>query len=211
MALLAGESTSVLWNVHNHGITQDEMNKIDKFFTRDIERAQAEPLKFTITAGGDWNFPALGEGHLRLEKPSEVITDEEVAKLVKEKVSKRALQGRWNKHLLRLIELEQKSPTHYTEDGELFSRIDRIYCSLPAWAMISVCNRCHAYSNPKEIYKLGISDHSPVIYAASRCKQLPKNDQPIKKETFQLPGFKEHHDMLAAEVQLEKLPTIARW
>ena len=120
---------------------------------RDIDKAKINPKLFSVTLAGNWNFPPPNEAPLILSQPKAASSISDYAV-----VTSRPHQGRWMQSLSRLVEIMQTAPTYYSEANGRYGRNDRIYSSVPGWALLGVTNSCSTMFDPKDLHEKGVRD-----------------------------------------------------
>eukprot|EP00972_Heterocapsa_arctica_P086131 12696755-Heterocapsa_arctica.AAC.1 len=60
-----------------------------------------------------------------------------------------------------MLEIQSDSCTHFTPASLTLSRVDRVYTSIPAWAINAAGQSAYVPDDPKGLHERGISDHAP--------------------------------------------------
>ena len=68
----------------------------------------------------------------------------------------------WEAALAPFTELHQPADTHFGFSAGACSRIDRIYATIPPWALLQLNPLATVYSDPQHLYEQKISDRAPV-------------------------------------------------
>ena len=195
--LARGEFKHVLWNIHNEKLMPAQMACLIRQLSDDLRDAQYEPLRHVVTVAGDFNFLSQGESPFSLDEPH-----------VPGQVRRATCQ--LAKSLSQMTELHQQLPTHYCAKSGCCSRLDRIYSSLPGWAL----KLCHLTAGIKEdpfdLHKQGISDHAP-IFAGISFSRVGSRGRPLDPRVCALPRFAEVHDRLVQEMALDSMEDVHRW
>ena len=134
-----------LWNVHNFGLTAEE----EEWVTREL----------TASAGccslvaGDFNFLSDGDKVLRLAEAGGARLDGgDGSGAARQKSS-------WRTALKEYTEFDTDSFSHYSKAHALLNKIDKIFTSLPAWAVINLEVEAMVEGCPVESLHHGGSDH----------------------------------------------------
>eukprot|EP00959_Pyramimonas_sp_CCMP1952_P142688 2987255-Pyramimonas_sp.AAC.1 len=86
----------------------------------------------------------------------------------------------WESVLTNMTEVDPEIPTHYTEQSQQCTRIDKIYISTPPWMLLQWCARADVPLAPEVLYDRGISDHAPAhLRFAHRQQEENGQLQPI--------------------------------
>eukprot|EP00959_Pyramimonas_sp_CCMP1952_P052416 1095686-Pyramimonas_sp.AAC.1 len=67
----------------------------------------------------------------------------------------------WEPVQTNMTEVDPHIPTHYTEQPQQCTRIDKIYISTPPWMLLQWRARADVPLAPEVLYDRGISDHAP--------------------------------------------------
>ena len=199
-----GGPTVTVWNVHNYGLSNQHVSLIATRIKRDIMRARADPLKHVVWICGDSNFLATGETPFTVNDP---LRKRDAQAATTEHRPRRA----WSDALKDTVECQQDLPTHYNSGSDSYARLDRIYTTLPPWALVNSNCTARVPRDPRSLHTAGVSDHGPVQVNFSCRKSLPKQQRAIPRDTFELPGFKAAHDKLVEAARLHELPPVTRW
>ena len=166
--------------------------------------AHADPKKHVVWIGGDCNVLAPGEMPLSLASPMR-------ARDVHSATIAPRPQSIWRGSLKLFVELHQNVPTRFNPISSSSSRLDRIYSSIPPWALVSTSCKAHVVKDTKQLHDSGISDHAPISMNFSLRKSLPRDQRPIPRGITELPRFSVVHDALVAAAALDLLSPVARW
>ena len=132
-------------NIHNFDLSDEEIRRVGiqvQDFREDAEQRSTQRSVVFLT--GDFNFPAVGESYIRMDNSNARLRDTVQR-------SSDSTQKKWSSVTRGLIECEQYDPTRIgmrTVGNHQYltaSRIDRIYCSIPAWKMLCLgaCTHTH--------------------------------------------------------------------
>ena len=100
-------------------------------FDEDIRMAELAPERWFVFVGGDFSFHAPGEAPIKLASPQRAETS---APLV---APPGPYQSTWQSILCRLTEVEQGDARRFDHGSLSTSRLDRLYTSIPAWALLN--------------------------------------------------------------------------
>ena len=173
------------WNVHNFGLTHDEVDRVSRLIIEDAAFVHANPAERFMTVAGDFNFLPPGETQRCIRSPDIAGTGHgEVAGL-------RPFQNIWQRCLDRLTEIQQPYETHFHSGSNTISRLDRLYVASPPWLSLQLGLQGRLLCDPVRCHELQLSDHSPVAFVF-RCKQqLPPEQRPIPRYVVDHPRFSE--------------------
>ena len=153
--------------IHNFGITQVQMSKIEKMAFRDMKDAAEHPHAFAASYMGDFNLPPQGELPHLLASPtpanSNVAPDPTP--------STRPFQARWEKMFEGMTEVKFHQNTHFNSFNNSENRIDRVFEIMPKSLTCLLRHSAGTIKDPVFWYNKGLSDHSPVFRSVS----LPKS------------------------------------
>ena len=200
---------TIIYNIHNYGLSAGQVVFATVRIKRDIERARLAPSTVSVWLMGDFNF--LCQGNLPICTSSPPVNDASDRALALLPANQHSQYSHWTKVLDELIELEQSEPTHYLSMNGTMSKLDRIYTSLASWALASAAMSSDVCISPERLHGKKISDHAPVRFTISIGRPLPPDLRPIPQEIFLDPAFKRYHEKLCIEANLEMLPPIPRW
>jgi hypothetical protein len=157
---------------------------------------------------GDFNILPPGETATKLDSTFQTIGARETPQKYPETY-------RWEKALQGLTELHQFEPTPVRVDGDVThltaSRLDRVYISTPAWALMQMRATARVTIPVTRCHKEKISDHAPVRTSLSCKSLLPKHMRPIPKWLAKHPIFKQVLADLEERAGLDCLSTADRW
>ena len=197
-----GQCKWVIYNVHNHGISDPDLASVIEVLSADSLLARSHPEVVTVSVLGDFNFCAPSEGRLKIATPECAVSNA---------VACRAAVRRWQSALSQLVEIQQGSPTHYCAGSHSMTRLDRVYVSIPPYMLTLMSAKCTVTCCPRWSHDRGLSDHAPVACALSPRTVARPDSRPIPAYVFKLPGFVSIHDALVEAACLDSLPTVARW
>ena len=186
-----GQCKWVIYNVHNHGISEPDLESVIEALSADILLARNHPEAVTLAVLGDFNFCAPSESRLKLEAPEGLAPNA---------VGNRAAVRRWQSALGQLVEIQQGSPTHYCAGSHSMTRLDRVYVSIPPYMLTMMSAKCTVTCCPRWSHDKRLSDHAPVACALSPRTVVSADSQPIPAYVFKLPGFASIHKIGRAHV-----------
>ena len=195
----------VLWNIHHEHLAPNRTREVVRVMTQDVEEADGDSLRRAVWSAGDWNFLAPGETQLSIASPVACSSAPDNCSPLSSN------QTTWQETLGRMTELQQSAPTRFSTSSLTCSRLDRIYTSTPGWILTSLSARAFLFAQPRELHERGVSDHAPVCAAQSMRRRLPRDLQPIPRDVIESIHFKEKHDQLAKDANLDALPVVQRW
>jgi hypothetical protein len=194
-----------IWNVHNFDVPRKETQKAVRKIKQQTVDATKSPLNRAVFVSGDWNFLPTGEFALDLAAPER--TDAHSGAINQSRPG----QGSWQEALGRLVEIHQLDVTHFCSKSWKCSRLDRFYCSIPAWALLQLAANAAVVEHPKKMHDDNLSDHAPVKLTISTWMPLPRSQQPIPTFVVNSSAFKKYHQALCDQTGLSDLGTIERW
>ena len=200
-----GDRSCCLWNVHNYGLTPVQAAATAAEIGVDCDRARGNPLSHVSWVVGDWNFHAPGEARRKIARPLEPV---DLTVLPPQLCFH---QRTFQSVLGSLVEIQSTAPTHFSPDSFSLGRLDRIYTSVPAWALCAAGHAVGHHDDPIRMHRSGVSDHAPVCASLSVRKFLPRAERPIPREIFDYPRFQEAHNALCAAARLDSFPVVERW
>ena len=121
-----GQRNWVIYNVHNHGISDPDLASVIEVLSADSLLARSHPEVVTVSVLGDFNFCAPSEGRLKIATPECAVSSV---------VACRAAVRRWQSALSQLVEIQQGSPTHCCAGSRSMTRLDRVYVSIPPYVL----------------------------------------------------------------------------
>jgi hypothetical protein len=111
----------------------------------------------------------------------------------------------------KLTEVEQGDATRFDHGSISTSRLDRLYTSIPPWALLNSDVSAVTVIHPRQAHDRQLSDHSPVIMSIAQRKPLQPEMRPIARSIFKHEMYKPIHDRLCDELELDTIPTFERW
>ena len=113
------------WNIHNHGLTQDQVNQVTDLIDADASSVRANPKEYFLIVCGDFNFLPPGEYHKSVSRPNSTTRDRHDPPVA------RPNQPRWQNSLEKMTDIQQPFETHYHSASATLSRLDRLYVASP--------------------------------------------------------------------------------
>ncbi|CAK0873260.1 unnamed protein product, partial [Prorocentrum cordatum] len=170
----------VIYNVHNFRLTAQEVDKVAGSIRAEVITASQQPERIAILVMGDFNF--MDEAPLEMKAP---LVNKSLPRLRRHNPEH---QLAWESVLTNMTELDPEIPTHYTEQSQQCTRIDKIYISTPPWMPLQWCARADVPLAPEVLY-----DRGPVhLRFAHRQQEENGQLQPIPMYIFEHPLF-EHY------------------
>ena len=204
------EQRFVVYGAHNYGISNPQMNLIERTLGSDIDKAKHSPLQHFVSVIGDLNFPPDGQEPMPLstvQRTRVVNVSGAGPATVPVAAGLRPFQGRWNKLLGKLIEFDLRNETHFNSSSLSLNTLDRAWASLPPSAIPGSQTSGSVWGNPIDWHVKRISDHSPISIKVAQL--IGKRDLPyrISKEVSRHPMFARLSNRLiaAAELHLEPI------
>ena len=114
-----GGKAVALWNVHNFGIGGPDRQTIGERLRADTRAARGSPLDSVVILGGDMNFASDDGAGGRAAGP-------------------RDGQRFWEGALASCTGIAPTAATHYFATENRYTAIDRVYTSLPNWALVNL-------------------------------------------------------------------------
>jgi len=102
-------------------------------------------------------------------------------------------------------EVTPELPTHYDAKTDALSTIDRIFVSIPWWALPSVSSRVAVVSSPARLFRREISNHAPVTWVVSLRPPADKKSLPLPRRLFRTDAFHRNHKAMVAIAGLGKM------
>ena len=200
-----------VFNVHNFDISHAERRRLFDRIEAAKRQAATDPTgrNFVILMG-DFNFLAPGETPTKLGQTGQVAN-------VKLASSSDNEARRWRKPMTGLTEIFQAEFTRLGDrnEGEHHhlnaSRLDRIYISLPPWALMQLRGDAKVTLPVAQCVARNLSDHAPVRMSLSCKRLLPRLLQPIPKWLARHPIFKDVLADLESKANLDAMPPVQRW
>jgi endonuclease/exonuclease/phosphatase family metal-dependent hydrolase len=158
-----------IFNLHNIGCAPQSRKELFKSIANTLKLCQEAPDKRLSFVLGDFNLPAVGGSIANLLNHSLTSKNDSLAPT-------KAESKRWSKALTGLVELAQ--PNFICFGGP---RIDRIYCSLPPWAMLQAKAAATTLWSTSDKHHRTTSDHCPVAASMNVRQLLPRHLRPIPK------------------------------
>ncbi len=147
----------VVYNVHIFGPDLPRMREFCGELELDIVSGGDNPLHRSLFVLGDFNFS--NRGKFAFSEPVEVCgindTLPPASRLLKSALAK-------------LIEIDSQLPTRYDTIRDCGRKLDRVFCNLPPLVCTLVDWVISIPYCPKELYKSGMSDHTPVLASISK-------------------------------------------
>ena len=119
-----------MWNVHNQDLAADELQRTLASLKADLALATKAPLSAVVVIAGDWNFAADGDR-------SFAMADAEACFTSSAPPHKRQHAVPWSSALAGCTDIHANFMTHWSETFCSASRLDRVYVSLPGWALVN--------------------------------------------------------------------------
>ena len=156
-----------LWAVHNFGIDAEGMVAIEVALMANITEAQQDPVNRSVLLVGDLNFAPLGVERfpISLAHKQRVQNAQDDARGILPPRPTRPHQGRWQRILDRLVEIQSGAPTHLCARSMSLGTIDRIFTSTPPSSMPHYFHQAGVIKDPMHFYTKGISDHAPSFWS----------------------------------------------
>ena len=161
------------------------------------------PLSAVVVIAGDWNFAADGDR-------SFAMADAEACFTSSAPPHKRQHAVPWSSVLAGCTDIHAKFMTHWSETFCSASRLDRVYVSLPVWALISAAVSASVIGDTLSPANRGVSDHVPVKIVFARPAR-PAADQPVPPWICKLPCFKAFLDEIVTYLRVNGLAGVERW
>ena len=196
-----GQCKWVIYNVHNHGISDLDLASVIEVLSADIQVARNRPNDVPVAVLGDFNFSAHAEGRMKIVTPELAVSNA---------VASRAAVRKWQSALGRLVEVQQGFPTHFCVGSHSMVRLGRVSVSIPPYMLTLTSAKCSVTCCPRRSHDKRLSDHARVACALSPRSKVSPDSQRIPGYVFKLPGFASTHNALVEAACLDSLPTTAR-
>jgi endonuclease/exonuclease/phosphatase family metal-dependent hydrolase len=195
-SVVSGEDELHIGNIRNFAFSPNERMLVKAKMLAIQSHVRLKPTRRLFLMMGDWNCPATGEFTNRS------LTNGNISRSRTSHFEKK----RWLPVLRELTELSHKNRTRFGGvHHSVFTRIDRICTSLPAWTLKQIqAHVCLAWqaTSPSG---LELSDHAPVSGSLSSRKQLPKELRPIPLWLASSKASEEAANKLALDAHVEAL------
>ncbi len=113
-------------------------------------------------------------------------------------------QRRLSRASLKFVDVAADEPTHWSIAGGTYGRLDRIYTSIPEWALLSAVT-AGVWRDTLESRPGFDTDHAPTWAKAPPKEKLHSQRRPIPPRAFQTSTFKEQHEPLLRYDDLGRL------
>ena len=187
------------WSVHNHGLTQAQLNRIEKKMKEDYGR-ERDGCRAVVWIGGDWNFRASGEE----------VFDPAGARKNDKHEGPRPGQKSLESALSKYVDLNSADLTHWCIATASFSRIDRLYTNLPEWALLNCQRTAGVWIDTLRLKPSVDSDHVPAWTKLAAKSAMHSNNRPIPGWVCKLPEFAQQAARLTKYADIQRLPPFAR-
>jgi hypothetical protein len=195
----------VLWNIHNFDIPEIAMTAMTQAAHHDIDAAAQDPLRIGVFLGGDFNFLSPGERSFQPAAAAGTVDEDAAVR------GPRPGQRQLAPVLAKLTDIASDLPTHYYSNRNSFSRLDRVYCSLPPWFLVNLNVETATAGNPQALAHDGISDHVAVFVTISARAPTPPASRPIPNFVFNSETFRVIYHQFLLHFSLEGLAVTVRW
>lgn len=135
--------------------------------TEDVEWAAQDPLRRIVMLMGDFNVQA-----------EEGVVDFAMLAGSRAAVAPGIRRVRWTPTWAMLTELSDKAASHYTTAAGVANRLDRVFVSIPPWALFGVVASAAVTENPVVMFRSGLPDHSPMEIALAARAMVPASIRP---------------------------------
>ena len=171
----------IFWNVHNYGLQEAQIKRVERQLMKDHDEAVAAPGKSWVIFGGDLNYKEPDEPPVEVAKPD---------------VTRPILPAaaffwvpRWKSMLDKGTAVVTKAPSHFDRGTGTVARLDRftLMGAAHAWSRIQVVTK--VTPDPVALDHKGISDHAPVGITMQPKAPRASAAQPIAPEIFKHPTF----------------------
>lgn len=199
-----GDREWCFWNVHNYGLSRQEVRLAINSFSADLAYAQAAPILRLLCAAGDWNFLADGETAVDVRSGSPLAAPRQSP----------AGTDLWRSCLGSLLEVSQAVPTHFLKRRGSLSRLDRTYLSTPSWVSRMCSLKTEVVSDVVLTFGRKLSDHCALKLSMSSCvvSSTSSSSQPTIPDIMcRSERFLELSRELCDWCSLETLDTVNRW
>ncbi len=109
-----------------------------------------------------------------------------------------------------MAEIQQNLPAHFDVGNLVLSRLDRIYTSIPHWALVQMNVGVRTCACPKNLFRKGVRDHVPVV---ARFSFGPPSDQSgllLPHDVAPSEVFQRVHDSLVVAARLDEMQVVQR-
>eukprot|EP00959_Pyramimonas_sp_CCMP1952_P338360 7086088-Pyramimonas_sp.AAC.1 len=141
-----------VYNVHNFGLTAQQVSTISARISAEAEQAAMQPHKMTVIAMGDFNYTEVAPMHLHVP---------EIDKGLVIAPRHREHADTWAAAMFEMTELDPEAPTHYIHDDQRLSPLGKVMISTPGWLLLQWSISVTVLQYPEDLFKQGVSDHAP--------------------------------------------------
>ena len=196
-------SSIVLYNLHHIDFDSSAFGGIKDKILKDIADANRFPGVVTCFLAGDFNTLVDGEfSKCAFRNPASPDFIHAVP---------RVRTQFWEDVCSNFTELAQTHDTHFCSRSSMFSRLDRIYVSLPSWMLLQMKASGRVIGNPHDLHRRKLSDHAPVAISLSLLERRKSSTKPIGDDILRYPSFVLHLNRLVDFAGFERLCAIDRW
>ena len=108
----------VLWSVHNFDLGERQVKEIETMVQCDVTEAETDPTRRSVVLAGDWNFCPTDEPGFDLKNA--------VGSFAANSESNAQNAPAWKKILVPFTDIHADQVTHWSEQRQAASRLDRI-------------------------------------------------------------------------------------
>ena len=116
-------SSMAIWNVHNFDLGEQQMKEIEGMAQCDVAEADTDPTRRSVVLAGDWNFCPTDEPGFDLKNA--------VGSFAVNSENNFQNAPAWKKILLPFTDIHAGYVTHWSEQRQSASRLDRVYAATP--------------------------------------------------------------------------------
>ena len=180
-------------NVHFHGWSLHDANKVADRLRVLLQEAAASPLSVRVILLGDLNIRFAEKPVLDLASQKATFKEPKHSKVAK--VLLGCLGG--------FTRIEHDHFSHFNSSLNHLNDIDHIYLSAPGWIQLRWRFEVEV-QKPEDLFARGISDHGAIL-CSFRPSQLPPKEQPIPTWAAKLPNSKICLEKLVQASRLQDL------
>ena len=186
--------TFLVYNIHFYQLTKADLQKVNESLSRSFDLARAQPLKYCVLVGGDFNFdfpdkPAVRLPHYTFDESIRTFNSYKSCGLAKT--------------LNRAVRVQHDCYTHYSSANEHLNDTDHVFFGMPSWILPHFTYRT-TIRCPTEMWQKGLSDHGVLSVQVSR---KPRSERTCKIPHWvtKLPRYAEALGQLLEVARLDEL------
>eukprot|EP00973_Karenia_brevis_P031451 4339301-Karenia_brevis.AAC.1 len=174
--------------MHDYELDSSSSRDARSELIRSIASARKSPLSFVVFLLGDINRGRDGE----LRHYLDPIDQAEYLSCPSLHVENHSSENNaWDSIFATVHELATHNLTHYSSKGRYENRLDRIFTTLPTWALRQLSVVTPHFMSAYQYHSNKLSDHSPVGVIISPRSSLPPPSRSIPSFVTKHPIYKQ--------------------